>query len=387
MTPVSSPVLPTTSTSLGGRHSRQPSQHATAPTPYSLATRLVHLVRRSVLVQLVLALVVVGLVVRPVAFPSLVGGARNSHSQGYTTSDGVLDIGGGEGSSTIRKDSPAVKHIPTKELTESEIGVAVGWDLDGVYRVLTAGVASLRAAGQGLSSLGVVADRTFQLLEPDKPDLYWATLETFVHGAGLPPALEAQLLASLEMYGADSSTAATSIHSDLGMRHYKKIWQTAKHDQARDNGGWTTRNDGWAWSLLDDAEAVVWAKQALDNRSDDDQLAVGLWGTWEKMGDSGKGGILRSDMLRYLLMLCVVAAWTPWRNLTKLIVQAFHFASVEGGVYTDTDTNCLKPIDQWGKGARIFLPKEARSQGDAKVVIGIEADVGTREDWHDVRSH
>jgi hypothetical protein len=309
-TAASAPVLPTTAgPTLTARHSRQPSQHASAPTPSSLALRLFHLARRSLLVQLVLALTVLGLVIRPVAFPSSpAGGAGNSHSWGYTTSDGVLDIGGGGGSSSSSSSSqgrPAVKHAPSTEAADGDIGVAVGWDLDGVYRVLTAGVASLRAAGQGLSSLGVAADKTFQLLEPDAPDQYWTTLQTFVRRAALPPALEAQLLASLETYGGEPASAANT-DSDHGMRHFKKIWQTAKHDQARDDGGWTSRNPGWAWSLLDDAEAGVWAKQALDGRTDDTLPAVGLWGTWQKMGDSGKGGILRSDMLRYLLLLYVV---------------------------------------------------------------------------------
>ena len=303
------PVLPTTAgPSFTARHSRQPSQHVSAPTPYSLALRLAHLVRRSVLVQLVLALAVVGLVFRPVAFPTS-GGAEASQSWGYTTSDGVLDIGGGGEGGASSKGRPVSKHGPTKEAEDGSIGVAVGWDLDGVYRVLTAGVTSIRAAGQGLSSLGVAADESFQLLEPDAPDQYWATLEMFVREAALPSALEAQLLASLETYGGDGAASSVSADFGPGMGHFKQIWQTAKHDQARDNGGWTSMNPGWAWSLLDDAEAAVWAKDVLDSRVDNGQPAAGLWGTWQKMGESGKGGILRSDMLRYLLLLCVSPLW------------------------------------------------------------------------------
>lgn len=58
--------------------------------------------------------------------------------------------------------------------------------------------------------------------------------------------------------------------------------------------------------------------------------------------------------------------------------------SVEGGVYTDTDTSCLKAIDQWGRNPRLVLPDHPRSKGEPRVIIGVEADVGTREDWNDV---
>jgi hypothetical protein len=83
----------------------------------------------------------------------------------------------------------------------------------------------------------------------------------------------------------------------------------------------------------------------------------------------------RSDTLRYLLLL------------------------VEGGIYSDTDTRLRKPPSRWGQGATLWsegkgLKKEEKARiaagekweevlGPPSVVIGIEADVGERDDWNE----
>jgi alpha 1,6-mannosyltransferase len=55
---------------------------------------------------------------------------------------------------------------------------------------------------------------------------------------------------------------------------------------------------------------------------------------------------------------------------------------VEGGIYSDMDTTVLKPPKIWGNNADHF--GDGPFDGDVSVCIGIEADVGNREDWHDV---
>jgi len=75
--------------------------------------------------------------------------------------------------------------------------------------------------------------------------------------------------------------------------------------------------------------------------------------TWDNL----HVGILKSDMLRYLLIL------------------------FEGGVYTDTDTRLLKPIGNWGRGWMDY--EDTTGVGPPGVIVGIEADVGGRVDWHD----
>jgi alpha 1,6-mannosyltransferase len=84
----------------------------------------------------------------------------------------------------------------------------------------------------------------------------------------------------------------------------------------------------------------------------------------------------RSDTLRYLLLL------------------------LNGGIYSDTDTSLLKAPSHWGSGATLWrngagwLADEDKARidagedfnkviGKASVVVGVEADVGGREDWFD----
>jgi alpha 1,6-mannosyltransferase len=57
--------------------------------------------------------------------------------------------------------------------------------------------------------------------------------------------------------------------------------------------------------------------------------------------------------------------------------------SMEGGVYSDTDTICLKPISQWGQNPTLLhgQPKSLL-KAPPSVIIGVEADVGMRADWH-----
>lgn len=72
---------------------------------------------------------------------------------------------------------------------------------------------------------------------------------------------------------------------------------------------------------------------------------------------------------------------------------------VEGGIYTDTDTRLRKPPSRWGRGATLWaggkgLTKDEQNRiavgekwedvlGPPSVVVGVEADVGEREDWND----
>ncbi len=84
----------------------------------------------------------------------------------------------------------------------------------------------------------------------------------------------------------------------------------------------------------------------------------------------------RSDTLRYLLLL------------------------LEGGIYSDTDTNLLKSPSSFGQDAKLWrdgagwLDDVSRQRisagedteavlGKPSVVVGVEADVGDRSDWFD----
>jgi len=73
---------------------------------------------------------------------------------------------------------------------------------------------------------------------------------------------------------------------------------------------------------------------------------------------------------------------------------------LEGGIYSDTDTTLLKPPGRWGDGPRLWrdgagwlepgqLDRLAAGEnindiiGPPSIIVGIEADVGSREDWND----
>jgi alpha 1,6-mannosyltransferase len=73
---------------------------------------------------------------------------------------------------------------------------------------------------------------------------------------------------------------------------------------------------------------------------------------------------------------------------------------VEGGIYSDTDTRLLKSPSSWGQGATLWKDgdgwignaervkimagqKWEDVLGPPSVIVGVEADVGEREDWFD----
>lgn len=73
---------------------------------------------------------------------------------------------------------------------------------------------------------------------------------------------------------------------------------------------------------------------------------------------------------------------------------------LKGGIYSDTDTTLLKDPARWGQGAKLWrdgagwLDSASLDRLEAgeeasqvlpppSIVVGIEADVGDREDWYD----
>ncbi|KAK2035779.1 hypothetical protein LZ31DRAFT_485812, partial [Colletotrichum somersetense] len=72
-----------------------------------------------------------------------------------------------------------------------------------------------------------------------------------------------------------------------------------------------------------------------------------IFSTYDSLPNVG----MKSDLLRYLLL------------------------HIEGGVYTDTDTLALKPIDQW-------VPYHLRNQ--TRLVVGIEFDQRDDSPWMDI---
>ncbi|KAG9118281.1 membrane-bound alpha-1,6- mannosyltransferase Initiation-specific, partial [Ceratobasidium sp. 392] len=187
-----------------------------------------------------------------------------------------------------------------------------------------------------LTPLGLEADRSFHLGSTSKL-VYKAELERFVTRA-FPKWLQSRARASIDMYFGNATTVLTLPE----IPH--NIYQTAKQEP---HWNWMTSTwrgiEGYAHFFFDDNKADSWVSQVFNGTE------IEL--VWKILGP----GIKRSDLLRYLLVM------------------------VEGGIYSDIDTRRLKDISRWGQGADTIGEETV---GLPSVVVGIEADAGTRSDWH-----
>jgi len=118
----------------------------------------------------------------------------------------------------------------------------------------------------------------------------------------------------------------------------KKIWQTAKtgpltldEDSRANILRWETQNPGWRYELLTDAGSDSYVREKWSATRPDIVDAF----------TSLRDNIMRADFIRYLLLYG------------------------DGGVYSDLDTECLRPIDEW-------IPLQHQSQ--VSTVVGVEYD-------------
>ncbi|KAJ2986498.1 hypothetical protein NUW58_g5000 [Xylaria curta] len=107
-----------------------------------------------------------------------------------------------------------------------------------------------------------------------------------------------------------------------------------------DAPSWLARNPGYGYILIGQEEANDFINTHFPGDTK-------ILETWRALKNPG----VKSDLLRYLMLF------------------------IEGGVYTDIDTEALKPIDVW-------VPEQYRDQ--AKVVVGIEWDQLNGGPWADI---
>ncbi|OCF54827.1 hypothetical protein L486_07482 [Kwoniella mangroviensis CBS 10435] len=101
----------------------------------------------------------------------------------------------------------------------------------------------------------------------------------------------------------------------------KDIYTTSMEDPDKlpdQFDSWTKENKDHNVRFVDDNGIDDWLEEALSPAS-----GVGKEMKWLK--DEGRWGVVRSDLFRYLVLL------------------------LNGGIYTDTDTACIRPISEWGK--------------------------------------
>ncbi|GJN87862.1 hypothetical protein Rhopal_000817-T1 [Rhodotorula paludigena] len=216
-----------------------------------------------------------------------------------------------------------------------------------------------RAVLRGEAALA--SDAVFHLYpagDRPSPALYLSTLETFLRDH-LPPAHSNEadpsaLIHALRSYFPAPLPGAVRPPPAIP----RTVWHTAPADEAfkrkKDTlRSWTEKNNGWTVVRHNDSQADAWVRRrfALDSN---DGGAHGVVAAWDRLAEPA---VLRSDFWRYLVL------------------------AVEGGVYADTDVQCLQAVERWGDDASW---KGERPEGYAapSLVVGVEADVGNRHDWH-----
>lgn len=187
-----------------------------------------------------------------------------------------------------------------------------------------------------LTSLGLEADKSYKLGSTNLP-YYHASLEGFIDTA-FPSSLQSTLKKQLNQYLDLNSDPKLPKRPDL-------VWQTNDvYPENKKTRSWGNLNEGYRVRFLNDEDADEWVRTTFKGSAIE-------W-TWDHLPHI----VMKADLLRYLFML------------------------VEGGVYSDIDTTCLKPISKWGSDPDV--KGEPRGGSEPAAIIGIEADVGNREDWH-----
>ncbi|CAD6575672.1 MAG: membrane-bound alpha-1,6- mannosyltransferase Initiation-specific [Tremellales sp. Tagirdzhanova-0007] len=216
----------------------------------------------------------------------------------------------------------------------------------------------------GLAVLGEPAEEKFRLTVAAGQDgmiEYFTRLQSFARS--LPLAIRAPFINSIHSHLPASHRSLVPLdrviqkRPSASMISYKNIHQTDRNETTlgEETQAWVNLNkpDGWALNFLNDTAAARWVTAHF---ADSD-----IEWAWNYM----HRGVLRADLLRYLLLL------------------------VEGGVYSDIDTLPLRPIEQWGHTNPEYLDisatdgKSWRSLLTASpaVIVAIDVDVHSHPDW------
>lgn len=159
--------------------------------------------------------------------------------------------------------------------------------------------------------------------------------------------------------GVDASAALSS------MWKFRTIFQTDK-EATKSGDLWVSENPGWNLEFYNDKDADRFVRETFppaeppkDKNGHEVQDVAWAWSALDR-------GVLRADMLRYLLPL------------------------VKGGVYVDTDTQPVAPIAEWGQ-EDVQWYNVNRTDGpnwhakfadqDAAIVLGVDVDVHSDLDW------
>lgn len=185
----------------------------------------------------------------------------------------------------------------------------------------------------GSTALGPSADAAYHLYPPGaEPSLaeYVATLERFLRSHF--PARDVDESDPSSLINAMRSFIPHSRNSRWPAGAIpRKVWQTApdvKHFASREASTrtWLANDTRWKVERQDNDAADRWVRERFTLGREEMALneTKGIVAAWDRLAEPG---VLRSDFWRYLVL------------------------AVEGGVYADTDVECLKPFEQWAYDA------------------------------------
>ncbi|KAF6799608.1 alpha-mannosyltransferase och1 [Colletotrichum sojae] len=111
-------------------------------------------------------------------------------------------------------------------------------------------------------------------------------------------------------------------------------------EKLQNSASWLAKNPGYEYTLMGENSGLEWVEEHFANEPQ-------IIDAYVNMPNVG----MKSDFLRYLIL------------------------GLEGGVYTDTDTVALKPVDVW-------VPEQWRDR--VRLIIGIEFDRRDGNGWFDI---
>lgn len=237
--------------------------------------------------------------------------------------------------------------------------------------------ASIASSSQPLSVLGWEADNVYHLGSPtfvSNPAVYLSTLETFLRThfpvADSDESDPNSLINALRSFFPSSETTAmnrriryTSIP--------RTIWQTAPtrkyYDDKEDIAQtWTEMNEGWDVRFHDNELADRWVRKRFGSggiekraprRRRNRKARKGVHSSSSASQHASSTDTPTSSVLTRPKIAAVMneergvlAAWDRLETPAVLRSDFWRYLvlAVEGGVYADTDVECMKPIDQWG---------------------------------------
>ncbi|KIR64011.1 alpha 1,6-mannosyltransferase [Cryptococcus bacillisporus CA1873] len=216
---------------------------------------------------------------------------------------------------------------------------------------------------KGLADLGEIAEQRYKLnvdAEERGTREYFRRLYDFA--VTLPMRFHSPFLSSLHDHLPPACIDALPDYPNSqpylpSMVSYKNIHMTDKtfDPQNKFIQSWAETNskDGWRINFLDDQQAQDWVE--MNFRRTDVEWA------WNFM----HRGVLKADFLRYLLPL------------------------VHGGVYSDVDTQPIRPIEQWGQLDIDYLDLTATDgpswrtalSTHPSVIVAVDVDVHSKQGW------